>query len=74
MSYYKDKEKTDPASINRRQVGPKDINDPLFDTDQRDKKPGEGSVPLQDDPSVPKVYDGSKNSGGSKSATQNPEQ
>lgn len=74
MSYYQDKEKNEPGSVNRNEVGPKKINDPLFDTDLKDKKPGEGSEPLQDDPSVKKDYDSSKNAGGSKSATENPEQ
>ena len=74
MNYYKRKEQIDPASINRNKVGAKDINDPLFDTDLKDKLPGEGSEPLQDDPSIAKVYDGSKNSGGSKSSTEKPEQ
>ncbi len=74
MNYYKQKEKTDPSSIDRNRTGRKDVNDPLFDTDQRDKKPGEGSEPLQDDPSVLKVYDGSKNSGGSHSSTEKPDQ
>jgi hypothetical protein len=74
MSYYKDKEKTDPSSINRSKTGARDINDPLFDTDQRDKKTGEGSSPLQNDPSDPVEYDGSKNAGGSKSSTTKPEQ
>lgn len=74
MSYYKEKEKADPASINRNKLGAKDINDPLFDTDQKDKKPGEGSEPLQHDPSIPNLYDGTKNSGGSKSSTEKPEQ
>lgn len=73
MSYYKQKEKIDPKSIDRNKLGEKNINDPLFDTDQRDKKPGEGSEPVND-PSEPKVYDGSKNSGGSKSSTEKPEQ
>ncbi|NCI49522.1 hypothetical protein GWC95_06280 [Sediminibacterium roseum] len=74
MSYYKDKEKADPSSINREKVGNRDINDPLFDTDQRDKRMDEGSSRTEADPSVPKEYDGSKNAGGSKSATTDPEQ
>ena len=74
MSYYKEKEKTEPGSVNRKKVGSRDINDPLFDTDLRDKKPGEGSEPLKDDPSVIKQYDATKNAGGSKSSTEKPDQ
>lgn len=75
MSYYKNKEKVDPAGAgDRNKLGKKDINDPFFDTDQRDKKSGEGSESLSNDPSFPKQYDASRNSGGSKSATEKPEQ
>lgn len=74
MSYYTEREKAEPGSVNRKKTGARDINDPLFDTDQRDKSPGEGSEPLQNDPSIPVVYDSNRNAGGSKSATERPEQ
>lgn len=74
MSYYRNKEKYDPEnSGNRNKVGPKDINDPFFDTDSKDKSEAERLNQKQDDHSIHKDYDGSRNSGGSQSVTQNPE-
>jgi hypothetical protein len=75
MSYYKNKEKLDPAVADERdKTGPKNINAVFFDTDQRDKKYGEGSESPGKDPSIPKAYDGTKNSGGSHSSTEKPQQ
>lgn len=74
MSYYHSKEKAEPGSVDRKKVGPRDINDPLFDTDQRDKSYGEGSEPVENDPSIPRQYNSSENAGGSKSSSEKPDQ
>jgi hypothetical protein len=74
MSYYRNKEKYDPEhSGSRNKVGPKDINDPFFDTDLKDKSAAERANNRENDPSVHKDYDGSRNSGGSKSSAENAE-
>lgn len=72
MSYYHNKEKNDPQNTTtRKNLGKRNVNDPFY---------GTGPVPpvetfeKEQDPSIPKEYDASKNSGGTHSSTEKPEQ